>query len=78
MIEQGSETECNHANNASLNSMSQAKQTFENDTNHAWGDPEMIPIGPTLENDADHVWAMSLPVSPDYEKQHNSLQVTPK
>ena len=39
--------------------MSQAKQTFENDTDHAWGDFEMLPVGPTFENNADHVSAMS-------------------
>ena len=47
--------------------MSQAKQTFENNTNHAWEDFQMLPVGPTFENDADHVSAMSLPVSSDSE-----------
>ena len=45
----------------------QAKQTFENDTNHAWEDFEMLPVGRTFENDANHVSAMSLPVSSDFE-----------
>ena len=47
--------------------MSQAKQAFENDTNHAWDDFEMLPVGPTFENDEDHVSAMSLQVSSDSE-----------